>query len=45
MNDLYSLLPSIYENLMDKDYNAVRRDVTEFSRTLKGVSESVREEA
>ncbi len=45
MNDLYSLLPTIYENLMDKDYNAVRRNVSEFSRTLKGVSDSVREEA
>ena len=44
MEDLYTLLPSIYENLMDKDYTAVRKNVSILSRTLKGVSESVRQE-
>tara|TARA_R100001443_G_scaffold57155_1_gene68023 strand:- start:569 stop:766 length:198 start_codon:yes stop_codon:yes gene_type:complete len=44
MEDLYTLLPSIYENLMDKDYTAVRKNVSTLSRTLKGVSESVRQE-
>tara|TARA_Y100001938_G_C7811061_1_gene291907 strand:- start:249 stop:446 length:198 start_codon:yes stop_codon:yes gene_type:complete len=44
MNDLYTLLPSIYENLMDKDYTEVRKNVSLMSRALKGVSESVRQE-
>jgi|TARA_R100000734_G_C3306381_1_gene96885 hypothetical protein len=44
MEELYTLLPSIYENLMDKDYTAVRKNVSFMSRTLKGVSESVRQE-
>lgn len=44
MENLYTLLPTIYENLMDKDYNAVRRNVSQLSKTLKGVSESVRQE-
>ncbi len=44
MENLYTLLPTIYENLMDKDYNAVRRNVSQLSTTLKGVSESVRQE-
>ena len=44
MDNLYTILPTIYENLMDKDYNAVRRNVTQLSTTLKGVSESVRQE-
>ena len=44
MDSLYTILPTIYENLMDKDYNAVRRNVSQLSTTLKGVSESVRQE-
>jgi len=44
MDNLYTILPTIYENLMDKDYNAVRRNVSQLSTTLKGVSESVRQE-
>ena len=44
MDDLHSSLNSIYEHLIDREYEPLRKEVNVFSKKLKSVSDSVTNE-
>ena len=44
MNEVYESIGSIYEDLVDRDYNQLKIDVSKAIKTLKSINESIEDE-